>query len=159
EDWATTIEVLADAGMIEPGGAHETYVDTGFTPAGCTASNTPSSDGADRQGSPPLSTSTIPPRRAHRAPSNPPAVSARDTSVTFSSQRGTVTALSGANLEVEQGEFVTIVGPSGCGKSTLLKLVSGLGGYSSGTVEINGDPISGPRQDIGFVFQRPALLE
>ena len=34
EDWATTIEVLADAGMIEPGGALETYVDTGFTPAG-----------------------------------------------------------------------------------------------------------------------------
>src|SRR5699024_6587578 len=62
-------------------------------------------------------------------------------------------------LEVEQGEFVTIDGPSGCGKSTLLKLVSGLGGYSSGTVEINGDPNSGPRHDIGFVFQRPALLE
>lgn len=92
-------------------------------------------------------------------PTTTPAVSVRDTSVTFSSQRGTVTALSGANLEVKHGEFVTIVGPSGCGKSTLLKIVSGLGGYSSGTVEINGDPISGPRQDIGFVFQRPALLE
>lgn len=106
-----------------------------------------------------MNTSTIAPRGASPAPNSTPAVSVRDTSVTFSSQRGTVTALSGANLEVEQGEFVTIVGPSGCGKSTLLKLVSGLGGYSSGTVEINGDPISGPRQDIGFVFQRPALLE
>ncbi|MGP5306748.1 ABC transporter ATP-binding protein [Brachybacterium alimentarium] len=87
------------------------------------------------------------------------AVSVRDASVTFSSQRGTVTALSGANLEVQQGEFITIVGPSGCGKSTLLKVVSGLGNYSSGTVAVNGEPITGPRQDIGFVFQRPALLE
>lgn len=87
------------------------------------------------------------------------AVSVRDTTVTFSSQRGTVTALSGADLDVARGEFVTIVGPSGCGKSTLLKVVSGLGPYTSGSVDIYGDKISGPRQDIGFVFQRPALLE
>ncbi|GAA1489883.1 ABC transporter ATP-binding protein [Brachybacterium sacelli] len=106
-----------------------------------------------------MSTGTIARERPEPAPRANPAVSVRDTSVTFSSQRGTVTALSGANLEVEHGEFITIVGPSGCGKSTLLKVVSGLGDYSSGTVEINGDPISGPRQDIGFVFQRPALLE
>lgn len=106
-----------------------------------------------------MSTGTIARDRPDPTPRTTSAVSVRDTSVTFSSQRGTVTALSGANLEVEQGEFVTIVGPSGCGKSTLLKVVSGLGNYSSGMVEINGDPISGPRRDIGFVFQRPALLE
>ncbi|UNX53738.1 ABC transporter ATP-binding protein [Georgenia sp. TF02-10] len=87
------------------------------------------------------------------------AVAIRGAAVTFSSQRRRVTALEGVDLDVATGEFVTIVGPSGCGKSTLLKVVSGLIPHSAGLVEIYGEPVTGPRHDIGYVFQRPALLE
>jgi NitT/TauT family transport system ATP-binding protein len=88
-----------------------------------------------------------------------PVVEVRDLNVTFSSKRGRVTALDGINLSVGQGEFLSIAGPSGCGKSTLLKVVAGLTRASSGTVQLRGSSVNGPRRDIGYVFQRAALLE
>jgi len=82
-----------------------------------------------------------------------------DLSITFASKRGRVSALEGIELDVQAGEFITIAGPSGCGKSTLLKAVAGLTAPSAGSVHLRGDRVTGPRQDIGFVFQRAALLE
>ena len=82
-----------------------------------------------------------------------------DVSITFTSKRGRVSALEGVDLDVQAGEFITIAGPSGCGKSTLLKAVAGLTLPSSGRVRLNGEDVTGPRQDIGYVFQRAALLE
>jgi NitT/TauT family transport system ATP-binding protein len=70
----------------------------------------------------------------------------------------TVTALDDLNLMVGEGEFVTLVGPSGCGKSTVLKLVSGLLEPTAGQVRIHGQPVRGPRREMGFVFQTPVLL-
>ncbi|MET9226323.1 ABC transporter ATP-binding protein [Lentzea sp. NPDC003310] len=87
------------------------------------------------------------------------AVRISDVSVRFRSKRTEVTAIERVSLDVAPGEFVSIVGPSGCGKSTLLKLVSGLLTPSAGTVTLLGSPVNGPRHDIGFVFQRAALLE
>ncbi|HUQ58940.1 ABC transporter ATP-binding protein [Lentzea sp.] len=87
------------------------------------------------------------------------AVAIDDVSVRFQSKRAEVTAIARVSLDVAPGEFVSIVGPSGCGKSTLLKLVSGLLTPSSGAVTLLGSPVTGPRHDIGFVFQRAALLE
>src|ERR1700712_3441379 len=63
---------------------------------------------------------------------------------------GTV-ALSGVDLTVKKGEFVTVVGPSGCGKSTLLRIASGLETSSHGTVKLATDR-------IGYVFQDATLL-
>jgi NitT/TauT family transport system ATP-binding protein len=51
-----------------------------------------------------------------------------------------------------------VVGRSGCGKSTLLRIVAGLIPASAGSVSIGGIPVTAPRRDVGFVFQRPALL-
>jgi len=82
-----------------------------------------------------------------------------DVAITFASKRGRVTALEGVDLHVQQGEFITIAGPSGCGKSTLLKAVAGLTLPSAGRISLNGEVVTAPRQDIGFVFQRAALLE
>jgi NitT/TauT family transport system ATP-binding protein len=82
-----------------------------------------------------------------------------DVSITFASKRRQVTALEGVDLDVREGEFLTIAGPSGCGKSTLLKAVAGLTIPSAGHIRLNGEDVTGPRQDIGFVFQRAALLE
>ncbi len=88
-----------------------------------------------------------------------PAVQLDDTAVRFRSRKRDVTALRDITLDVAVGEFIAIVGPSGCGKSTLLKLVAGLLQPSSGAVWLRGEHVGGPRHDIGYVFQRAALLE
>src|SRR5438105_8591001 len=72
---------------------------------------------------------------------------------------GQLLVVDDVSLRVAPGEFVAIVGPSGCGKSTLLKLVSGLLRPSSGQVRLLGEDVRGPRRDVGYVFQRAALLE
>ncbi len=76
----------------------------------------------------------------------------------FSGRSGSVTALDGIDLTVGATEFVTLIGRSGCGKSTLLRLVSGLLQPSSGSVLVDGVPVTGPRRDVSFMFQQPALL-
>ncbi|MDG4861416.1 ABC transporter ATP-binding protein [Streptomyces sp. T-3] len=88
-----------------------------------------------------------------------PAVGIHGVDVRFRSKKRDVTALREVSLDVGMGEFVAIVGPSGCGKSTLLKLVAGLLAPSSGEVLLQGERVTGPRHDIGYVFQRAALLE
>lgn len=73
--------------------------------------------------------------------------------------RESIEALSGIDLEVQDGEFVTIVGPSGCGKTTLLKLVSGLIKPTSGRIAVEGTPLQkSHRRLLSMVFQQPALL-
>lgn len=100
------------------------------------------------------------PRTPSPAGSGPAAgVRLTDVAVRFRSKKRDVTALSEVSLDVAPGEFVAIVGPSGCGKSTLLKLVAGLLTASSGDVLLGGERVTGPRHDIGYVFQRAALLE
>jgi putative ABC transport system ATP-binding protein len=71
-------------------------------------------------------------------------------------------ALADVNIDVAQGEFISVMGPSGCGKSTLLNLIGLLDAPTKGTVQINGSPIATYRdralaavrnKEIGFVFQ------
>jgi len=62
------------------------------------------------------------------------------------------------SLNIERGEFVTILGPSGCGKSTLLRLVSGLSPASDGAITVNGMTPENARQLMGFIFQDATLL-
>lgn len=69
-----------------------------------------------------------------------------------------VTVLRDINLGIKKGEFVSLLGPSGCGKSTLLKTIGGLLEPSSGQLSIAGEPIKGPKKNIGFMFQKAVLL-
>jgi ABC-type nitrate/sulfonate/bicarbonate transport system ATPase subunit len=62
------------------------------------------------------------------------------------------------NLQIQRGEFITIVGHSGCGKSTLLKIICGLVDYEDGVVERNGHAVVGPGPKCGMVFQDHRLL-
>lgn len=64
-----------------------------------------------------------------------------------------ITILADINLEVEAGEFVSVVGPSGCGKSTLLNGIGGFIPFYEGTAMIEGKPIGPPDRDRGIVFQ------
>ena len=71
---------------------------------------------------------------------------------------GTRQVLEGIELRIEPGEFVAIVGRSGCGKSTLLRLVAELESPSAGSIELDGVPIAGHREDIRIMFQDARLL-
>ena len=73
---------------------------------------------------------------------------------------GTLDALAPVDLDVGDGETVTLLGPSGCGKTTLLRLIAGLEQPSSGEIVVNGmSPTDARRhKQIGFVPQSPALL-
>ena len=74
---------------------------------------------------------------------------------------GGTTALENVDLEIEQGEFVSLIGPSGCGKSTLLRIVGDLIEPTSGTVTVNSKPARQARRDhdYGIVFQDPVLFD
>ena len=86
-------------------------------------------------------------------------IEVRDLCCRFSAKKSTTLALDGVSLRIQRGDLVTIVGPSGCGKSTLLKIIAGLVPASSGSVELEGRTVTGPQQQVGFAFQRSALLE
>ena len=85
-------------------------------------------------------------------------ISVQDVHKVFQSGGQDVHALKAINLEVKQGEFVCLLGPSGCGKSTLLNAVAGFSLPSSGTITVDGLPITDPGPDRGMVFQEYALF-
>ena len=67
-------------------------------------------------------------------------------------------ALASTALRVDAGEFVCVVGPSGCGKTTLLRILGGLLQPTRGQVILKGEPLAGPRSEIGYVFQHANLM-
>lgn len=77
----------------------------------------------------------------------------------YPSPRGDVLALDGIDLNVNEGEFVSILGPSGCGKSTLLKCVAGLESGTKGEIKFDGTVLDGPPAGLGMVFQRDLLVD
>ena len=99
------------------------------------------------------------PYPADRGPTVPK-LRLRDVSKQFIAPRTGARTLAVANvsLDIDSGEFVCIVGPSGCGKSTVLNLLAGLDVPSSGLIEKDGAPITGPGADRGVMFQDYALM-
>lgn len=76
----------------------------------------------------------------------------------FDGRRGKVVALEGINLNIRSGEFVCLVGASGCGKTSLLNIIAGLEFPTSGVVELDGVPVTGPGRDRTVMFQESALF-
>jgi NitT/TauT family transport system ATP-binding protein len=91
----------------------------------------------------------------------PPAVALEGLSKRFGEGATAVQALTGIDLTVGAGEFVSLIGPSGCGKSTLLRIVANLIEPTEGSVLVNGKPARRARldQDYGIAFQQAGLLE
>ena len=87
-------------------------------------------------------------------------ISAHDLGLIFETADGAVEALSQINLEVLEGEFVSLIGPSGCGKTTLLRAIANLENPTSGSLTVNGMSAEAARlaRAYGYVFQAPALL-
>jgi NitT/TauT family transport system ATP-binding protein len=90
-----------------------------------------------------------------------PVVELAGVSKRFGSAAGAVDALSGIDLQIGRGDFVSLIGPSGCGKSTLLRIVGDLIQPTAGTVTVNGKPAATARldRDYGMVFQAPVLFD
>jgi len=96
-----------------------------------------------------------------------PALEAVDVTRSYRLEGGTVDALRGVTLTVEQGDYAAVVGPSGSGKSTLMHLLGGLDRPTTGTLRVGGRDVSTMTEDeladlrnrtIGFVFQSFQLL-
>ncbi len=86
-------------------------------------------------------------------------ITAQDVGLTYQTNDGPVFALSKINLDVVEGEFVSLIGPSGCGKTTLLRAIADLEKISEGTLTVNGMTAEQARlaRAYGYVFQAPAL--
>ena len=69
-----------------------------------------------------------------------------------------VKAVEEVSLSIRPGEFIAVVGPSGCGKSSLMRLISGLHPPASGTLRVEGKPVTGPLRSVGMAFQNSNLL-
>jgi ABC-type nitrate/sulfonate/bicarbonate transport system ATPase subunit len=94
--------------------------------------------------------------------SGPPKVAVRDVAKRFrwekKGKQHDLLALDGVNLDISEGEFVSVIGPSGCGKTTLLRIVAGLTSVDAGQVLIDGEPIDGPGRERAMVFQSFGLF-
>jgi NitT/TauT family transport system ATP-binding protein len=88
-----------------------------------------------------------------------PLIRISSVSKTFKAGTKLVPAVDHLSVDIERGEFVSLVGPSGCGKTTLMMMIGGLTIPDSGSIAIGGQAVSGPYTDLGIVFQSPELLD
>lgn len=77
---------------------------------------------------------------------------------TYSTPRGAAVIVEDFNLNIDQGEYVSLIGHSGCGKSTVLSMIAGLNAITTGGIVVANREIDGPGPDRGVVFQSPSLF-
>jgi NitT/TauT family transport system ATP-binding protein len=99
------------------------------------------------------------PLQATPSTQSPVVVAARDLRITFGTGEAQTVALTGVDLTIARGEFVSLIGPSGCGKTTLLRAIADLETPTGGTLLVNGMTPAQARhaRAYGYVFQAPAL--
>ncbi|GAB7388792.1 ABC transporter ATP-binding protein [Bacillaceae bacterium] len=105
-------------------------------------------------------TALVESKEAARHPDGQPKLSVEQLSVTYEigATVEKIEAIRNVSLDIWAGEFVTIVGLSGCGKSTFLNAVAGLVKPSSGSIRLNGVPVTEPGPERAVVFQKSSLL-
>lgn len=85
-------------------------------------------------------------------------VEIKNVSMNYHTLNGETRAIRNLSIDINNGEFVSIVGPSGCGKSTLLSLISGILKPTSGSILVNGEPVVGPSSNVGYMLQKDHLF-
>jgi NitT/TauT family transport system ATP-binding protein len=91
-------------------------------------------------------------------PAADPHVVVADAGKTYELKGDAIESIRRVSFEVERGGFLSVLGPSGCGKSTLLMMLAGLIPPTSGAIDIDGSPVTGPRRETSVVFQIPSLF-
>ena len=89
---------------------------------------------------------------------NAPLLIVRHVSAIFPNGNGGLRALDDISFEIGSQQLVCLLGPSGSGKSTLLRILAGLLRPTQGEVLFEGEPVTGPRRKVGFVFQKANLM-
>jgi len=87
-----------------------------------------------------------------------PYVQLQNISMAFNTKRGKFVALQDISLDIQEGEFISVIGHSGCGKSTVLNLIAGLLKPTDGVLLVGGREVDGPGPDRAVVFQNHSLL-
>lgn len=82
-----------------------------------------------------------------------PLISVRGVEKTFQTPRGAMRVVNNVSLDINPGEFITLIGPSGCGKTTILNMIAGFIFPDAGSISLEGDPIAGPDKRCGVIFQ------
>ena len=85
-------------------------------------------------------------------------ISIRGVNKVYGSGVSEVHAFGSVDLDIGPGQFVSLLGPSGCGKSTLILMIAGLLDITTGSITINGKPVTSPQTDIGIMFQDNTLV-
>ncbi|WIV17865.1 ABC transporter ATP-binding protein [Paenibacillus polygoni] len=81
----------------------------------------------------------------------------KDITHVYVTERGAKLAIESLHLEINEGEFISLVGPSGCGKTTLLSMIAGLLFPTKGEVRLSGDLIKSPSPKVGYMLQQDYL--
>lgn len=96
--------------------------------------------------------------RQERSSPTAPLLEVNNVAKTFRDSRRPLTVLQPVTFSLAAGEFVCLLGPSGSGKSTLLRIIGGLVPPDSGSLRFDGQPLTEPHAEIGFVFQKTNLM-
>lgn len=83
----------------------------------------------------------------------------KNVNLTYQTLKFETTAIKDTSFSISDGEFVSIVGPSGCGKTTILSMIAGILKPTSGTILIEGEPVTKVSTNVGYMFQRDNLFE
>lgn len=88
-------------------------------------------------------------------------ISLENVGMTYATEKSSLKALTGVSLQIERGEFISLLGPSGCGKTTLLRTIAGLITNTEGTVAVAGMSPESARKsgELGMVFQNAVLYD
>src|SRR6266581_8296664 len=85
-------------------------------------------------------------------------IEAHNVSKAYGAGKFAKTVIRDCSFAIERGKLTVMIGPSGCGKSTLIRLLAGFERPTEGTLELNGEPITGPSRDRLVLFQETALF-